>query len=181
MKKIFIPFFCFCISFAFYACESSSVTPGTEYFPLLVGNYWKVSDTDYIEVTGTQSIGGIEFFEVTSKSPSGTARWYMRIDENQNLIQTSSDKSYVHVIANLALKEGQKIEGDLEEGTVIERTSQKLVFRYKCLPCSQSNATFDVDFRKDKGLLSRNLFFAGLTSGNPTFKEIRINGKVYRM
>jgi hypothetical protein len=181
MKKIFIPFLCFCILFAFYACESSSVTPSAEYFPLQVGNYWKVSDTDYIEVTGIKDIGGQEYFEFTSKDPFGTSQMYLRVDKDLNLIQTYANSRHSRILANLRLKKGQKMEDQLEKGTVIERNNQKIVFRYLCMPCSQANATFDVIFAKDKGLLSRNLFFAGLTSGNPTFKEIRINGKVYRM
>jgi len=184
-KKIMKPFLLFCaytiLLNMFFCCTRSSVAPkdSTEYLPLQVGNYWKVSNTDYLEITGTKVLSGREYFEITSQNQWGTRQLYVRVDEKLNVIQAYSNTTHTRTIANLGLPKGGQVKDDFEEPTVIDRTSDKIVFRYQCMPCSQANATYEVAFHKGKGLLSRNLLFGGTVSGNPAFKEIRINGIVY--
>ncbi len=170
-----------CLLFSMISCQKSGLSPkeSEAYFPLQVGNYWKVNDTDYLEITGTKVIGGAKYFEITSHTPGGTGTIHLRLDDDLNLIQAYTNTNYTRIIANLGFKEGKKLKDDIEEGTVIARDSEKLVYRYKCMLCSQSNAIYEVAFYKNRGILSRNLLFSGYLSGNPAFTEIRIDGKVY--
>ncbi|MDJ1483295.1 hypothetical protein QNI16_22545 [Cytophagaceae bacterium YF14B1] len=173
------------LSIIVLSCKNTEPDPiaSADFFPLQVGNYWKVDDNDYLEITNTKVIDGHTYYQIYTKSPlGGEGNLYIRIDKNLNLIQAYENApGYSKTIANFRMKKGKKVADTPEEPTVIERDNNKITFRYLCVICGRPNAMFDISFHKGKGILSRNSLFRGYFENNPPFTEIRINGQVYKL
>jgi len=185
MKTVFILILC---SLLAVACNKNDSVPppGSDYLPLEIGNYWKVDDDDYVEVTGTEVINGQTFFVSRSRNKDGynpglqDGNLYFRIDDGKNLIQGYKNQTFTKNIADFTLAKGRKVNA-LENPTVTEKTAGYITFRYDCMICSQSNTYYYATFIRGKGFAERNFMLAGSLSLVKKFTEVKIGGKIYKM
>ncbi len=184
--RTILAFCAFCLLAA--GCnDSSSVPPvsGSEYLPLETGNYWKVYDGNYVEVTGTEQLNGQTFFVLRSHNKTAVEPslreydLYFRIDRQENLIQGFKNSTYSKVVANFNLEKGQKAD-DMENPTVTEKTADKITFRYDCMVCSAYPSYYYATFLKGRGFEERNFMLAKNFGLVQKFTEIKISGKVYK-
>ncbi len=167
--------------------DSSSVPPvsGSDYLPLEIGNYWKVDDGNYVEVTGTEQLNGQTFFVLRSRNKTAVEPsfreydLYFRIDGRANLVQGFKNSNYSRVAANFNLESGQKAEG-IENPTVTAKTADQITFRYDCMVCSAYPSYYYATFMKDRGFAERNFMLAKNFGLVQKFTEIKIGGKVYK-
>ena len=165
--------------------EPSVVAEADDFMPLQVGNYWKVSDTDYLEVTGDTTLNGQRFCVIqTTQDRGGTlfsGQLFFRVDSNRQLIEGYANSTTTPVIADFALWQGDTVRNEtFEAPTLVEKTTDRITFRYPCGLCSAFGTTYQLSFQRGRGWTTRQYFIGGYISNNPTFTEIRINGTVYR-
>ena len=168
--------------------DSGSVPPlsGSDYLPLEIGNYWKVDDDNYVEVTGTEQLNGQTFFVLRSRNGSaadpGFREYdlYFRVDEQANLIQGFKNSTYSKVVANFNLEKGQKAD-DMENPTVTVKTADLITFRYDCMVCSAYPSYYYATFLKGRGFAERNFMLARNFGLVQKFTEIKIGGNVYKL
>jgi hypothetical protein len=144
--------------------------------PLQIGNYWRVNDENYTEIQDTVRIKGRLFYKIYSLiGGDAIAEDYYRIDENQNLISSSPRyPDYQYIKAKFGANVGDSFQtlGDKDVNdykvTVVEKTPSSMTF------------SFDMIYHPNlKGHPHTVTYLKGLAwKGN--WKEIRINGKVYK-
>jgi hypothetical protein len=156
-----------------------------EYLPLQVGNYWKVNEDDYVEVTGKADLPSGNFFVLSSyikevPSPAFARQtFYLRMN-GQKLEQGYANSQTIAVIADFGLVAGQSTQA-LEQMTVVSKTYDRMRFRYNCLVCSFSPSTHEATYINGVGFAERNFFIALNFGLIKPFKEARINGVVIKM
>ncbi len=173
----------------FFGCKPEMdccVMPPANYLPLQVGNYWKVDNDDYIEITGKAQLADGEYFVLSSfiknvPDPAfATQLLYMRIDEKQNLVQGFKGNNFTRIVANFALKEGEKL-AVYDNLTVLEKNNTRMKFRHDCLVCSFYPSYYESTFLNGRGFADRSFFLAGNFGLIKPFKEVRINGVVSQL
>jgi hypothetical protein len=171
------------------ACFSPSqdcCAPEANYLPLAVGNYWKVDDNDYLEVTGKARLDDGEYFVLSSyirdaPDPALVRQTiYLRLDDQQRLIQGFSTSNWTRIWANFALQPGQEVTA-FDRITALVKTADRMKFRYECLICSSLPNQHEATFLNGRGFAERNFFLAGNLGLVKPFREARINGVVYAL
>lgn len=156
----------------------------TNYLPLAVGNYWKVDDNDYLEVTGKAQLADGEYFVLTSYQKASTdpaqlqQTIYLRIDAQQNLIRGALNDGRPWIVANFGLKVGEGLS-TLDRIKVIAKNNDRITFEHDCPVCSFWPSKFEVVYLNGRGFTSRNYFLSGFGLAKP-FKAARINGVVFK-
>lgn len=71
-----------------YNSDGKPITGSDSWYPMQVGNYWRISDNDYTEIQDTLRINNKLYYKFYSLiGGDGQSVNYLRIDENQNLIE----------------------------------------------------------------------------------------------
>ena len=169
--------------------DSGSVPPlsGSDYLPLEIGNYWKVDDDNYVEVTGTEQLNGQTFFVLRSRNKTAVEPslreydLYFRIDGQENLIQGFKISTHSRIVANFALKKGQKADAPANP-TVTDKDADRITFRYDNLLVSSSPPNYMyATFLKGKGFEAKNFMLTRYSALVDKFTEIKIGGNVYKL
>ena len=144
------------------------------FLPMHIGNYWKNNEENFTEIMDTLRIQGdlyYKFYSLIGGDGFGTR--YLRIDENQNLIERYPkypDSEYLHAKFNAQL-----------ESTFWTRNDQS-VNDFRVMVTEKHDATRTFEFQrmyhpnaKDKHSVT---YIKGLGWGN--YKEIQINGDIFK-
>lgn len=176
------------LSLVCFACQSAKdcCSFPSNYLPLQVGNYWKVNDEDYVEIVGKVQLNDGEYFELYSfikdvpDRSFQTRSIYLRIDDKQNLIQGYKNNNFTNIIVNFNMREGDELD-NVDKVTVLEKNSEKMRFRHNCLVCSFTPSFHESTFLNGHGFAERNFFLASNFGLIRPFKEVKINGVVYKL
>jgi hypothetical protein len=151
-------------------------TAEDSFFPLEVGNYWKINDQNYTEIRDTVRIGGKSFYELYSiVGGDATSTVYYRLDEENNLIEgypENPSEHYLHA----------KFNADV--GEVFYTLNDKTVNDYQVTVKSKSDSSivfeFDMVYHPNlKGQKHLVEYIRGI-GRKDIWKEIRINGIIHR-
>ena len=124
----------------FTSCESDNEASSEEnWLPLEIGNYWKKGEYVLYEVVDTVRIDGDLFYKIQmqfSYDEGGTK--YLRIDENQNLIEkfpnnpgTQSLRAKFDIELGDTFYQNDNNPGSDFLGTLMERTDSIMSFRFQ--------------------------------------------------
>ena len=142
--KLNILFAVLAIAF-FTSCKKSNgektkllTSPSESFFPLQIGNYWRINDQNYSEVKDTLTIKGELYYQVSSLTGGDAfGENYYRINQDQELISTSPrypDYRYTHAKFNANLGDTFQTLGDKSVNdykvTVVEKTDTRMTFSF---------------------------------------------------
>ncbi|WP_131537382.1 hypothetical protein [Pedobacter nototheniae] len=161
------------------SCKNKMATdknPSNSFFPMQIGNYWKMSPTSYTEIQDTTQIDGKLYYKFYSLvGGDATSTNYYRIDEQNRLVESyTDDPKKVYVKADFNAKPGDifytlndKTENDYQV-KVLSKTDSDMVFE------------FDMVYHPNlKGSKHTEKYIKGKGWAD-NWKEIKINGKVYK-
>ena len=172
------------IALSFTGCESndaeinrtedSNQYVADSFFPMAVGNYWRINDQNYTEITDTIRIEGVLYYEVYSLiGGDASLTEYLRIDNENNLIQrspTNVDWNYVKAKFNSSIGDTfftlkDSSYNDLKV-TTISKSEDDIQFEYQMTYHPILTNKHIVVYKKGLGLVEN-------------WKEVRIDGVVY--
>lgn len=125
---------------SFSSCESDNEESSEEnWMPLEIGNYWKKGEYVRSEVVDTVRIDGDLFYKIDMRlSLDELGTMYLRIDENQNLIEKfPNNLGYQSLRAKFDIELGDTFyqndnnPGSDFLGTLMERTDSIMTFRFQ--------------------------------------------------
>ena len=155
--------------------EHTTVVPfnSDSYLPMKIGNYWKINSDNYTEIKDTIRIKGFLFYKFYSLiGGDGLAIEYLRIDENNDLIEKIPDHpevTYTH--AKFSSKIGNKFYFEDTAPlnylvTVIYNKQDIIKFEFKNISRPELGG-YIKSYKKGMGFV-----------GN--WKEVRINETTYK-
>lgn len=130
------------------------------FLPMQIGNLWYMNNMSYIEIKDTVRINKKLFYKFYSLvGGDATSTFYLRIDENNKLIESYPDdpgRTYIRADFNAKIGEkffttGEKDEND-NEVTVVQKSDNEMTFSFD--PVFQPNLKghpSEVKFIKGKG------------------------------
>jgi hypothetical protein len=154
--------------------DGKPITASTSFYPMQIGNYWKINDQNYTEIVDTASIGGKVYYEFYSHiGGDAISIQYLRIDENQNLIESyPTNTTYNYTLAEFNAKVNDTFHTLSSGGvndfmvTVLYKSATKMTFRLNnTLP--NGNSTPIV-----------HTYYKGI-GPDDKYTTIKIDGKVY--
>ncbi|WP_207421363.1 hypothetical protein [Desertivirga brevis] len=179
MKRIL--FLLSIVTAVFTSCQKdvyqSPLTPESDSFmPLQIGNYWRVDSQNFSEIQDTVRIKGQLYYKMFSLTGGDAmSEDYLRIDANNNLISSSPRFPEIQYIrARFGANVGDTFQ-TLEDQSyndykvsVVEKSPTKMTF------------SFDMIYHPNfKGHPHTVTYIKGLGLQGG-WKEIKINGKVYK-
>lgn len=160
-----------------FGCSKEDTVPTVyeeeSFLPMHIGNYWKIDENNFTQIDDTLRIGGdlyYEFYSLTGGDVLSTQ--YLRIDDNQNLIETFPkypDFKFIHAKFDAPLGStfwtiNDESVNDFKV-TVKEKAKTLRSFEYQVIYHPNLN---------DK---HTRTFIRGL--GWDGYNEVQINGKIY--
>jgi hypothetical protein len=154
--------------------DGKPVTGSSSFYPMQIGNYWKMSNNDYTEITDTLRISGKLFYRFQSLiGGDAMSTRYLRIDENQDLVEASSLSSgELYTQAKFGARVGDVFNtsndgsGNNFAVKVVVKSDIKMSF------------TLDAGHTNFETLTSNVTYYKGI-GPDDKYKAIKINGKVY--
>lgn len=155
---------------------ASDISNENSYLPMKVGNYWRVNDENYIEITGMKVIDNKLFYEFSERTGGdvfGTR--YYRLDENNDLIEKYPKYPgdfFIH--AKFSAKVGDEFytTGKKDWNDLYVKVTAK----------DDNIMTFEYDIINHpnlKGQKNYKTFRKGL-GFDQNWKEVKIENKIYR-
>ncbi len=162
-------------------CNEDGETPvdlESSFLPMQIGNYWKIDESNWTEITDTLTIEGNLYYKFFSLIGGDALRTeYLRIDENEQLVQALPDTpgfQYKHARFNIPVGDtfftldNQTIND--YKVTLIESTDSTRVFEFELVYHPNFTSRHTVAYVKGLGKI--------WGTENP-YKEVKINGEVY--
>jgi hypothetical protein len=146
------------------------------YFPLHIGDYWKIDDQNKTEVKDTVRIDGKLFYQLYSiVGGDATSTVYFRLDEDNNLIEGyPEDPSAQYLHAKFDAAVGETFY------TLNDKTINDYLVTVKSKSDSSMVFEFDMVYHPNlKGQKHTVEYIKGI-GRKDIWKEVRINGIVYK-
>jgi hypothetical protein len=179
MKRIYIVFGLLMILFSCSNDNDWPIPQDESFLPMQIGNYWKIDDDNFTEITDTLRIQGevyYKFYSLIGRDAIGID--YLRIDDEQNLVGSNPDYPnfrYTHAKFDASVGEtfwtmGNQSINDFKV-TLTEKNDNLRTFEHHRFYQNHEEKLF-ISYTRGLGW-NFNYYLRD-------FKEIKINGVVYR-
>ena len=142
------------------------------FFPLAIGNYWRMNDQNYTEITDTILIAGVLYYEVYSRiGGDASLTEYLRIDNENNLIQRSPrNPAWNYIKAKFNSSIGDTfftLKDSSLKVTTISKSEDIMQFEYQMVYHPLLSSKHIIVYKKGLGPVEN-------------WKEVRIDGVIYK-
>ncbi len=177
--KNYLKLFSFGIIIFLVSCNQSddnTINPtNSSYLPMKIGNYWKTNDNNITRITDTVRIQGNLYYEFNSLIGGDViSKQYLRIDENQNLIESFPENpniSYIQAKFNEPVGSTFWTINDQSVNdfkvSVLNKEESTITFEFERIYHTTANDKHTVSYRK------------GLGWNN--YKEIKIDDEIFNL